>query len=72
LAIDINPFHNPYVKGDLVLPELASYYTDRSMARRGMIIEGDPVVSAFAEIGWPWGGHWSTLDDWMHFSATGR
>jgi poly-gamma-glutamate synthesis protein (capsule biosynthesis protein) len=37
-----------------------------------MIIEGDPVVSAFAEIGWPWGGNWSTLDDWMHFSATGN
>lgn len=23
LAIDVNPFQNPYVKGDLVLPELA-------------------------------------------------
>jgi hypothetical protein len=72
LAIDINPFHNPYLRGDLVLPELASYYTDRSIARPGMIIEGDPVVSAFAEIAWPWGGNWSTLDDWMHFSATGN
>ncbi len=31
LAIDINPFHNPYQRGDLVLPELASAYLDRSV-----------------------------------------
>ena len=29
LAIDVNSFQNPYVKGDLVLPELASAYLDR-------------------------------------------
>jgi hypothetical protein len=29
-AIDINPFHNPYVRGDLVLPELAGAYVDRA------------------------------------------
>ncbi len=26
----MNPFQNPYVKGDLVLPELAGAYRDRS------------------------------------------
>ncbi|HVR31247.1 MAG TPA: M15 family metallopeptidase, partial [Acidimicrobiia bacterium] len=72
LAIDINPFHNPYRKGDLVLPELASYYTDRGSPRPGMILEGDAVVTAFDEMGWFWGGRWSTLDDWMHFSANNR
>lgn len=72
LAIDINPFHNPYRKGELVLPELASYYTDRETARPGMIFEGDAVVTAFDEMGWFWGGRWSTLDDWMHFSANNR
>ena len=71
LAIDINPFHNPYLKGDLVLPELASVYTDRSEIRPGMIEAGDPVVSAFAEMGWAWGGNWNSLKDWMHFSASG-
>lgn len=30
LAIDVNPFLNPYEKGDLVLPELAGAYLDRS------------------------------------------
>ncbi|HEU4749801.1 MAG TPA: M15 family metallopeptidase [Acidimicrobiia bacterium] len=47
-GIDINPFHNPYVKGDLVLPELASAYLDRENVRPGMIVEGDVVTSAFA------------------------
>ncbi len=71
LAIDINPFHNPYSKGDLVLPELASAYVDRADVRPGMIQSGDVVVSAFADMGWVWGGYWNTLKDWMHFSASG-
>jgi hypothetical protein len=72
LAIDINPFHNPYVKGDLVLPELASAYADRTDVRVGMIFAGDVVTEAFGEIGWGWGGNWKTLKDWMHFSQSGR
>ncbi len=71
LAIDINPFHNPYVKADLVLPELASAYLDRDDVRSGMIAPGDAVTEAFAAIGWEWGGNWRTLKDWMHFSRDG-
>jgi len=71
LAIDINPFHNPYTKGDLVLPELASAYLDRTDIRDGMILPGDVATEAFAAIGWEWGGNWRTLKDWMHFSADG-
>jgi hypothetical protein len=71
-GIDINPFHNPYLKGDLVLPELASAYVDRDDVRIGMIVAGDVVTEAFAEIGWGWGGNWSSLKDWMHFSLSGR
>ena len=71
LAVDINPFHNPYQKRDLVLPELASAYTDRDDLRPGMIQPGDVVVEAFADIGWTWGGEWNSLKDWMHFSASG-
>ncbi len=72
LAIDINPFHNPYLKGDLVLPELASVYVDRDDVRTGMIVPGDTATSAFADIGWGWGGNWSSLKDWMHFSWNGN
>ena len=72
LAVDVNPFHNPYVKDDLVLPELASAYVDRNRVRPGMILPGDPVVRAFSGIGWTWGGTWSRPLDLMHFSANGR
>ena len=72
LAIDVNPFQNPYVKGDLVLPELASAYRDRSWHRPGMIRPNGLVVRAFRDIGWSWGGDWRSLKDYQHFSATGR
>ena len=72
LAIDINPFHNPYIRGDLVAPELASAYLDRDWRRPGMIFEGDGVTAAFAALGWGWGGRWSSLKDWMHFSRDGN
>ncbi len=72
LAVDINPFHNPYVRGDRILPELAAVYTERAEARPGMITAGDVVVEAFDSIGWTWGGDWTSLVDYHHFSATGR
>jgi hypothetical protein len=72
LAVDVNPFHNPYLKGDLVVPELASAYADRTRAAPGMVVAGDAVTSAFAEIGWGWGGTWRSARDYMHFSSTGR
>jgi hypothetical protein len=68
----VNPFHNPYVRDDIVLPELASAYVDREHRRPGMIHPGDVVTAAFGKIGWSWGGDWDSLKDWMHFSATGR
>jgi hypothetical protein len=71
LAVDVNPFQNPYRRGDLVLPELASAYLDRDRVRPGMIRPGDVVTTAFAAIGWSWGGTWRSPTDSMHFSATG-
>jgi D-alanyl-D-alanine carboxypeptidase len=71
LAVDVNPFQNPYRRGDLVLPELASSYLDRGRVRPGMIRPGDVVTEAFAAIGWTWGGTWRSPTDRMHFSATG-
>ena len=72
LAIDLDPFQNPYVKGDLVLPELASSYADRDRHRPGMITADGVVVRAFARIGWTWGGTWRSLKDYQHFSQNGR
>jgi hypothetical protein len=72
LAVDVNPFQNPYRKGDVVLPELASAYLERPWVRPGMITRRSPVVRAFDDIGWSWGGSWDSLKDYQHFSSTGR
>jgi hypothetical protein len=71
-AIDINPLVNPYVRGSTVLPPGGARYADRSLDAPGMIHSGDEVVSAFAAEGWAWGGNWSSLKDYQHFSSTGR
>ena len=69
-AIDVNPFQNPYQKGDVVLPELATSYLDRSYVRPGMILPADAVITAFGAQGWLWGGDWSSPKDLMHFSPS--
>lgn len=72
-AIDINPLQNPYVRGDgSVLRRAAKPYRDRSLRRPGMVLPGDVVVRSFARIGWEWGGDWTSIKDYMHFSLTGR
>jgi len=72
-AIDINPIQNPYIGSDgTVLPPAGAAFADRSRKARGMIHEGDVVVRAFASIGWEWGGHFQSIKDYQHFSATGE
>lgn len=75
-ALDINPFHNPYAREDdeglVVLPELATAYTDRSLQLPGMVTDDHPVVEVIEDVGWHWGGHYRSLSDPMHVSATGR
>ena len=71
LAVDVNPFQNPYIRGETVLPELARSYTDRTVLRPGMLVEGSPAVTAFIRRGWEWGGAWRSVQDPMHFSARG-
>jgi hypothetical protein len=72
LAVDLNPFQNPYHKGDVVIPELASAYLDRDWLRPGMITPSGPAMRAFASIDWEWGGAWSSLKDYQHFSLNNR
>jgi D-alanyl-D-alanine carboxypeptidase-like protein len=72
LAVDINPLENPYLRADgSVLRKAAKPYRDRSLQRPGMIHDGDVVVRAFDRIGWGWGGRWTTIKDYMHFSLSG-
>lgn len=67
IAIDINPIQNPYIKGEIVLPEEGNSYLDRSNVRKGMIIKGDVCYNAFKSRGWTWGGEWKSLKDYQHF-----
>ncbi len=72
-AIDINPVQNPYVRGNgSVLRKVAKPFRDRSLDHPGMVRAGGPVVRLFAGIGWGWGGGWSSIKDYMHFSLTAR
>lgn len=69
-AIDVNTVENPYVEGGAVQPAAGAAFLDRSEHRPGMAYPGGVLVSAFAAVGWPWGGRWSD-PDYQHFSATG-
>ena len=73
LAIDINPIQNPYgtCGGAADPPAGQPYLCDRS-AQTGVITDPGPVLDAFASIGWPWGGHWTSKQDYQHFSDNGR
>ena len=71
LAVDINPFENPYVGCGMTRDPEELKYVDRTPLRRGMVTPA--VVSAFRSVGWGWGGAWSgDTKDYMHFSHNGR
>jgi hypothetical protein len=70
-AIDVNPVENPYLLNGRVHPRAGHVYLDRSRVRRGMAVRGGLLVSAFASVGWQWGGRWTGSPDYQHFSATG-
>jgi hypothetical protein len=65
-AVDLNPVQNPYVRGGIVLPPAGARYVDRSEVRPGMLVENDRIVRRFDELGWNWGGRWTTPVDYMH------
>ncbi len=72
-AIDLNPIENPYVSSDGTTSHRASQpYLRRAPYRPGMAVDGGAVVRAFDAVGWSWGGRWSEVKDYQHFSASGR
>lgn len=71
-AIDVNPVENPYVWSGGVSPWNGAPYVDRANRRRGMIYHGDPVWWAFRNRSWEWGGDWTSVRDYQHFSLNGR
>jgi hypothetical protein len=71
LAIDVDPVENPYSESGRVHPRAGRAYLDRRNVRPGMAVRGGLLVSAFASVGWQWGGRWTGTPDYQHFSATG-
>lgn len=73
MAIDINPFYNPYVvltdqtEIERVSPVESSAYADRTTEFPYKIDENDLAYKLFSEHGFIWGGHWKTVKDYQHF-----
>jgi hypothetical protein len=70
-AVDVNDVENPYFEGGRVIPPAGRRYADRTNVRPGMAVRGGALVTAFARVGWGWGGRWSS-PDYQHFSSNGR
>jgi D-alanyl-D-alanine carboxypeptidase len=70
-AIDVNPIENPYVSGGRTSHLGSRPYVARTPRRPGMAYEGGALVRAFDRIGWGWGGRWTSVKDYQHFSASG-
>lgn len=67
-AIDINPFRNPAVYPDGRIAPAGAVYRPGAP---GTFTGGDPVVLAFREHGWRWGGDLTHLRDYHHFEKPG-
>ncbi len=74
LAIDINPFYNPYVvfnkngTGETYIsPAGSEIYADRSQSFAYKIDESDLCYRLFKEHGFTWGGDWNSCKDYQHF-----
>lgn len=74
LAIDINPFYNPYVvfnkdgSGETYIsPNGSEVYADRSKDFPYKIDENDLCYKLFIEHGFTWGGNWNSSKDYQHF-----
>lgn len=75
LAIDVNPFYNPYITYNKdgtthVSPEAAAVYADRSIDFAYKIDENDLCYKLFIRHGFIWGGNWNSVKDYQHFQKT--
>jgi len=64
LAVDLNPRLNPviYQSGEIQPP--GAVYRPGAP---GALAESSPVVQAFLQRGWRWGGHFQHIRDYHHF-----
>lgn len=67
LAIDINPFYNPYVTSHGITPIGSEYYADRNNDFPYKITTDDLCYKLFIQHGFTWGGAWKNSKDYQHF-----
>ena len=74
LAIDVNPFYNPYIVfgqnpdgSDYISPAGSEIYIDRSADFPHKIDENDLCCKLFKQHGFVWGGNWNSCKDYQHF-----
>jgi hypothetical protein len=73
-AIDINPIENPYISRKGYISHKASkIYKKRVHQKsiyedRAILLKDDKAVQIFKKYGWQWGGDWSGVKDYQHFS----
>ncbi len=75
LAVDINPFYNPYVTYDETGCEIintpgSEVYADRSKDFAYKIDENDLAYKLFTGHGFTWGGSWNSCKDYQHFQKS--
>lgn len=77
LAIDVNPYYNPYVVYNrnadgsaYISPPGSEIYADRSQSFAYKIDENDLCYRLFTEHGFTWGGNWNATKDYQHFQKT--
>ena len=74
LAIDINPFYNPYIVfgagedgSDYISPAGSEIYADRTQDFPYKIGPDDLCYRLCKEHGFKWGGDWNSCKDYQHF-----
>lgn len=75
LAIDVNPYYNPYVTygqdgEEIISPVSASAYADRRVGFPYKIDEDDLCYKLFIQHGFIWGGNWNSVKDYQHFQKS--
>lgn len=70
-AIDVNPQQNPMIRGTYLDPPHSGTWLARQHYWPGMV-HAAGAVRAFTDNGFAWGGRWTSLKDYMHFSTTDR
>lgn len=73
-AIDINPIQNPYISASGYISHKASLkyrkrvHTKTTYADKAILLKDDKATKIFKSYGWRWGGDFSGVKDYQHFT----